>query len=130
MLFRSSITATPGPSGMLSLMNQSQSMRMLPPPSTIRKPALGVGQGFMSSSNLATPAPNRFSTVIPQTPRTGNIKGLGLTSTGSSIKLTSSHSMRGNLFNLAAHNGPSSTVTGQEGNGAMPTTPLANRRMN
>lgn len=125
-----SITATPGPSGMLSLMNQSQSMRMLPPPSTIRKPALGVGQGFMSSSNLATPAPNRFSTVIPQTPRTGNIKGLGLTSTGSSIKLTSSHSMRGNLFNLAAHNGPSSTVTGQEGNGAMPTTPLANRRMN
>ncbi|MCO5585122.1 hypothetical protein L7F22_039054 [Adiantum nelumboides] len=126
-----SITATPGPSGMLSAMNQSQSMRMLPPPSTIRKPMAGVNSAFMSSSNLATPAANRFSAVIPQTPRTGNIRGLGLTSTGSSIKLTSSHSMRGNLSNLAALGTNSSATIGQNGNeGVIPSTPLANRRMN
>lgn len=127
-----SITATPGPSGMLSAMKHSQSMRMLPPPSTIRKPMAGQnGNPFMSSSNLATPAANRLSSVIPQTPRTGNIRGLGLTSTASSIKLTSSHSMRGNLFNLAAPGTSAANAAGQDGNnGGAPMTPLANRRMN
>jgi structural maintenance of chromosome 4 len=116
-------TPAPGTSHRLGSIPPSSTHRaglLITTPSTVRKMGIpsSVTTGHMMGPPLATPA--RFN-IIPQTPRTGNIRGLGMTSTASSsIKLTSSQSIRGSLA-LAGNSDRNAFA-------AAPSTPLAMRR--
>ena len=108
--------ATPKPSVPRGSVPLSMTTPSFSQHSTLRKPS-------RLNSVLASPAPHNF-TQIPQTPKTGMIKGLGIS--GSSVKLTSSQSIRGDFgtkFGTA-----SSSMMGLASDPR--ATPLAVRRRN
>lgn len=105
------------PSMTTPALHQPSSIRR--PTSTLQTPARSFG-----SFNMASPIPPSFSQV-PQTPKTGIIRGLGIT--GSSMKLTSSQSIRGDFGNKY---GTSSQGTSGLNSERSSVTPLATRRPN
>jgi structural maintenance of chromosome 4 len=126
---QSTLLTTPRPSvprGSMPVSMTTPSLHV--PPSTLRKPPTALSSAMTTTSRLdsllASPAPHSFS-QIPQTPKTtGLIRGLGVY--GSSVKLTSSQSIRGGDF---LNRGGVGDFAPKQSS-MLATTPLAVRRRN